>query len=320
MIGSHSMAIKLTNTAIACSMSMGKSHTPKQLKSGTDVGHNIKVGDLIGTGTFANVYNCARGNRPKQLALKTVRKRDLGPFECEILNLISSNQSENYYCMKLLKQFRYNKLYCLLMPIYGPSCLDLIENTNYQGLHISRVRDIALGVFSGLEFLSRFDIIHTDIKPENVVLMRNGDYRHPIIIDFGSAVYDNGKNHGKATTEAYRAPEVEVGSQPVHGQTLPIYWTRAIDVWATGCLLYELWKGTQLFEKDPELNLIYLICDVVGTPPYYIPARQTKVHVTMNLKDVPCDSAAEITLLNLIAQCLTLDHKNDRAPQIFSRN
>lgn len=288
---------------------MGKTRLKSALSPGTNVGHNIVLGEVLGTGTFGHVYRCTRNAHSKEYALKIVRRKDLGPYEREILALISSNQSESYYCMKLLKQFRFNKLYCLLMPIYGPSCLDLIEATNHVGLHISRVRDIALGVFAGLEFLSRLDIIHTDIKPENIVLMRNGDYRYPIIIDFGGAVYDDGKSYGKTTTSSYRAPEVEIEIQEVHGQKLPIYWNRSIDIWSAGCLLYELWKGIQLFEEDPELDLIYLICDIVGTPPYYIPARKTKVYVTENIKDAPCESKAEEFLRDIIIQCLTLDHK-----------
>lgn len=285
---------------------MGKIKRKTPLDPGIVVGHRLTVLSLLGSGTFANVYRCSKANSSKQYALKVVRKEDLGPYECEILQLISDRQSESYYCMKLLRQFRYKKaMTCLVMPIYGPSCFDLIKANNYNGLFIERIRDLALGIFAGLQFLNELNIIHTDIKPENIVVRREGDYRHPIIIDFGSAVYDHPNNTDKITTEAYRAPEVEIGTQPAYGTSVPLVWNSAVDVWSAGCVLYELWKGVQLFEKDPDLDLIYIINDIIGHLPYRIPPRKHQFYLTTTLKDTPCKGKEEKTLLGLICQCLT---------------
>jgi serine/threonine protein kinase len=285
---------------------MGKIKRKTPLDPGITVGHRLTVVSLLGSGTFANVYRCSKANSSKQYALKVVTKDDLGPYEAEILQLISDRQSESYYCMKLLRQFTYRKVFkCLVMPIYGPSCFDVLKLNNFRGLFIQRVRDLALGIFAGLQFLNDLNIIHTDIKPENIVLRREGDYRHPIIIDFGSAVYEHPNNTDKITTEAYRAPEVEIGTQPGYGTSVPLVWNSAVDVWSAGCVLYELWKGVQLFEKDPELDLIYMINDIIGHLPYRIPPRKVDCHLTTMLKDTPCNTLDEKTLLGLISQCLT---------------
>lgn len=238
--------------------------------------------------------------------MKIVKKRHLGPHECEILQLISNNQAESFYCMKLYKEFRYHRMHCLLMPIYGPSCLDLIMATEYRGLPIASIRDLALGIFAGLKFLAELNIIHTDIKPENVVIRQEGDYRYPIIIDFGSAVFEGPNNDNKITTESYRAPEVEVGTQLAYGRKVPLIWNSAVDVWSAGCLLYELWKGVQLFEKDEELDLIYLIHDTIGPLPYTVPPRKVNSYSTVVLKETECKNTHERQLLKCICACLTL--------------
>jgi serine/threonine protein kinase len=284
---------------------MGKVKRKAPLSPGVAVGHRLTVINLLGSGTFANVYRCKKGNSSKEYALKVVRKEDLGPYESEILNVISERQSESYYCMKLLRQFRFQKMCCLVMPMYGPSCYDIIKSNNFKGLPVERIRDLALGIFAGLQFLNNLNIIHTDIKPENIVVRREGDYRHPIIIDFGSAVYENPNNTDRITTEQYRAPEVEIGTQPAYGTMIPLVWNSAVDIWSAGCTIYELWKGVQLFETDPELELIYLINDIVGHLPFRIPPRKHQVYLTTMLKDTDYTGKDEKTLLNLICQCLT---------------
>jgi len=284
---------------------MGKFKQISPLPAGTEIGERITIGDLLGTGTFGHVYRCTRKGKRKEYAVKIVKKRNLGPNECEILRVISNNQAESFYCMKLYKEFRYQRMHCLLMPIYGPSCFDLVAESNFQGLQISVVRDLALGIFAGLKFLNELNIIHTDIKPENVVIRHKGDYRCPIIIDFGSAVYESPNNKDKITTEEYRAPEVEVGTQPAYGRRVPLVWNSAVDVWSAGCVLYELWKGSQLFGKDEELGLIYLISDAVGPLPYTVPPRKVNSWSTTVLKETECKNADERQLLKCICACLT---------------
>lgn len=285
---------------------MGKLKQISPLLPGTEIGNRIIIGELLGAGTFGNVYRCTRKGKRKEYAVKIVKKRHLGPNECEILRLISNNQAESFYCMKLYKEFRYQRMHCLLMPVYGPSCFDLLAAANFGGLSISIVRDLALGIFAGLKFLADLNIIHTDIKPENVVIRREGDYRYPIIIDFGNAVYENPNNREKITTESYRAPEVEIGTQPAYGKRVPLVWNASVDVWSAGCVLFELWKGTPLFEKDEELGLIYLINDIIGPLPYTVAQRPVNSFSTAMLKDTECKNFNERQLLKIITACLTL--------------
>lgn len=282
---------------------MGKSQRGVVLSNGTSVGHRLVIHGHLGSGTFAQVYRCKKGSNPKEYALKIVDKEDLGPHEIAILKLISDNQSESFYCMKLLQHFTYKQTFsCLVMPSYGPSLYDLLYS-NVSGLPMMRIKDLALGIFAGLEFLHRFDIIHTDIKPENIVVRRSGDFRHPIIVDFGSAVFESTTNTELVTTVAYRAPEVEINN-PIYNSTKILVWDSAIDIWSAGCVLYELWKREQLFDQDPELSLMYHIQDIVGGLPFPLPKRHKEVFLTMRLKELECNDEHEAVLKDIIRQCL----------------
>lgn len=61
---------------------------------------------------------------------------------------------------------------CLVFEALGCSLYKLIVKNNYQGLAISQVRNIIKQVLEGLDYLhSKCSIIHTDIKPENILLV-----------------------------------------------------------------------------------------------------------------------------------------------------
>lgn len=59
---------------------------------------------------------------------------------------------------------------CMVFEVLGSNLLDLIIRANYNGIPLENVRTIMRQVLQGLDFLHRLSIIHTDIKPENILL------------------------------------------------------------------------------------------------------------------------------------------------------
>ena len=80
------------------------------------------------------------------------------------------------------------------------------------------------------------EIIHCDIKPENI-LLRRPNKSGIKIIDFGSGTFENKQFYTYIQSRFYRAPEIILG----------IKYTPAIDMWSFGCMLYELCIGKPLF-------------------------------------------------------------------------
>lgn len=90
-------------------------------------------------------------------------------------------------------------------------------------------------------------VIHCDIKPENILLIKN-ESNHVKIIDYGSAIFVTANNlHFEMQTLPYRAPEITLGAD----------YDYSIDMWSLGCILYEMVTHKVLFaHSDPRKNLV----------------------------------------------------------------
>jgi len=105
-------------------------------------------------------------------------------------------------------------------------------------------------LLSALQHLHAQGVVHRDIKPENVVFDSGGGLK---LIDFGVAVdLTRERANTRAGTAPYMAPEVllcPLKTDPGEGKqdgTGPAHST-AVDVWAVGCLLYEMLTGQVAF-------------------------------------------------------------------------
>jgi glycogen synthase kinase 3 beta len=93
-------------------------------------------------------------------------------------------------------------------------------------------------LLNGLKNIHEKNIAHRDLKPENVLLSKDGVIK---ICDFGSSkiIDPNGKNTPYIVSRYYRAPELIL--------CLTKYST-AIDIWAAGCIMAELFLLTPIFK------------------------------------------------------------------------
>ncbi len=65
----------------------------------------------------------------------------------------------------------YGNHFCFVFEILGVNLLEVIKRYNYKGVPMNICRAIAKQILVGLDFLARVcKIIHTDLKPENVML------------------------------------------------------------------------------------------------------------------------------------------------------
>ncbi|GKE08711.1 cyclin-dependent kinase F-4-like protein, partial [Tanacetum coccineum] len=96
---------------------------------------------------------------------------------------------------------------------------------------------------------------HRDLKPENLLMNKN----IVKIADLGQAREMNAQQPFtyNVSTLCYRAPEVFLHA--------PVY-NYAVDMWAMGEIIVELFTLTQVFEGSSEADVMYKICSVLGTP------------------------------------------------------
>ena len=117
-------------------------------------------------------------------------------------------------------------------------------------LPIKDALDIGQQIAKGLQAAHEKGIVHRDIKPANVLVAKDGQVT---IMDFGLARLTEASRLTKADTTmgtvAYMSPEQAQGMEVDHRS----------DVWALGCVLYEMTAGLRPFKGEYDQALLYEI-------------------------------------------------------------
>ncbi|BFF96860.1 SRSF protein kinase 3 [Drosophila madeirensis] len=155
--------------------------------------HPVVIGDIfdnrfrvvrkLGWGHFSTVWLCRDLKDEKYVALKVVKSAphyiETAADEIRLLEAIRDADPldvKRERIVRLMNHFTVrgvNGMHtCLVFEALGCSLYKLIVKNNYQGLAIAQVRNIIKQVLEGLDYLhSKCSIIHTDIKPENILLV-----------------------------------------------------------------------------------------------------------------------------------------------------
>ncbi len=112
-------------------------------------------------------------------------------------------------------------------------------------------------ILNGLNYCHSKRIIHRDLKPQNLLIDKNGVIK---LADFGLAraysVPIKTLTH-EVETLWYRAPEILLGQKEY---ALPV------DMWSVGCIFAEMVEKRPLFMGDSEIDQIFKIFSLHGTP------------------------------------------------------
>lgn len=134
-----------------------------------------------------------------------------------------------------------NRLFIVMRLVDGPSLGELISKREH--LPWPEVIQIITGVAEGLEHAHSRDILHRDLKPANILMDQE---RGPMLTDFGLAKLAGESSMsvtaggGVVGTPHYIAPEVWEGKGT----------TRQSDMYALGCILYEMLTGEKVFKGE----------------------------------------------------------------------
>src|ERR1700733_15146885 len=111
-------------------------------------------------------------------------------------------------------------------------------------------------ILQGLSFMHKHGFFHRDIKPEN--LLCNGPDLIKIA-DFGLARETRSRPPytDYVSTRWYRAPDVLLRATD---------FSSPIDLWGVGCIIAELYSVQPLFPGRSEIDQIFRICSILGTP------------------------------------------------------
>lgn len=130
----------------------------------------------------------------------------------------------------------------------------------FDNIQPNEVKTILFQVLSGLHHIHHVEgIFHRDMKPENLLISYDNDTLLVKLADFGLATSIKSKPPYTiyTSTRWYRAPEILLKSSA---------YSYPIDLWAVGTIFAELVTLRPLFPGQSEIDQLFRICQVLGSP------------------------------------------------------
>lgn len=213
---------------------------------------DFKFGKILGEGAFSTVVLAREQSTGKEYATKILEKRHIikenkVPYVTRERDIMS--RLDHPFFVKLYFTFQdEEKLYFGLSYAKNGELLKYIRKQGSFDENCTRF--YSAEIVSALEYLHEIGIIHRDLKPENILLSED---MHIRITDFGTAKVlssDNKKVRANSFvgTAQYVSPELLTDKSAC----------KSSDLWALGCIIYQLVAGLPPFRAGNELSLIHI--------------------------------------------------------------
>ncbi|KAM4835143.1 serine/threonine-protein kinase ICK isoform 2-T6 [Thomomys bottae] len=210
----------------------------------------------LGDGTYGSVLLGKSVESGELIAIKKMKRKFYSWEECMNLREVKSLKKLSHAnVVKLKEVIRENDHLYFIFEYMKENLYQLIKERN-KLFPESAVRNIMYQILQGLAFIHKHGFFHRDLKPENLLCMGPELVK---IADFGLAreIRSRPPYTDYVSTRWYRAPEVLLRSTT---------YSSPIDVWAVGCVMAEVYTLRPLFPGASEIDTIFKICQVLGTP------------------------------------------------------
>jgi cyclin-dependent kinase 8/11 len=207
----------------------------------------------VGEGTFGVVYKAyvnEKGNKGDCVAIKSFKgTQGISFTTCREISILQELKHENIVGLREVF-LEPNKKQQALYMVFEYAEYDLCEILKHhrdaikQHVNLGTIKSFMYQILNGMNYLHSNWVIHRDLKPSNILVMGRGTEEGYVkIADFGLArvfkaplrpLHEN----GVVVTIWYRSPELLLGSH---------HYTRAMDMWAIGCIFAELLICSPIF-------------------------------------------------------------------------
>mmetsp|Transcript_13047 Transcript_13047/g.26108 ORF Transcript_13047/g.26108 Transcript_13047/m.26108 type:complete len:299 (+) Transcript_13047:252-1148(+) len=216
--------------------------------------------EKIGEGTYGVVYKARDKQTQGIIALKKIRldAEDEGVPSTAIreISLLKELQHPNIVQLKDVVHSE-NKLHLVFEFLEHDLKKHMDGHNAAGGMPPKMIKSYLYQMLQGIAFCHAHRVLHRDLKPQNLLIDRNGMLK---LADFGLArafgIPVRTYTH-EVVTLWYRAPEILLGSK---------HYSTPVDMWSIGCIFAELVMRRPLFPGDSEIDELFRIFRVLGTP------------------------------------------------------
>lgn len=221
-------------------------------------------GRKIGRGTYGIVYKAKlKAANPNthtvEFALKFIEGKGLSMSACREIALLRELRHVNV--ISLQRVFLHEKKVWLLFDFAEHDLWHILKfHRTYKAKKIPdvMVKSLLYQLLNGISYLHANWVLHRDLKPANILVMGEGNEHGRVkIADMGfarlfySPLKPLADQDPVVVTSWYRAPELLLGAK---------HYTKAIDIWAIGCIFVELLNYEPIFyckHEEPDTSSPY---------------------------------------------------------------
>jgi len=234
----------------------------------------------LGTGSFGKIYQSHE--KPYEIAVKVIKTKYtdkiLDFYDDEFIQLTQKHHNLSHLFGIYLSNIT-NNCFIIMEYMSGKDLIDIVNdekglsdpiyiknNVELTGNYLDmfqqeydyltrkiklsnesnkRVKNITKDVLQALEFLHENNIIHRDVKPENIRILDDNSVK---LFDYSLSCKIDKNPIKKSGSFSYCAPEL------IKNNSSKIIYDTRVDIWSLGCVIYSTMEGSFLYtEKEVEL-------------------------------------------------------------------
>lgn len=240
-----------------------------EIKLGSTVG-SWEIVDLLGKGAMGRVYRARHVRLGREVALKVlnpefVARPDVVQRFFREARVVNDIDHENIVEVSDFVE-QPGLAYLVMELLDGASLRDLMDEKGRKYPQVKRIVAIMGQVCAALEAAHGKGVVHRDLKPDNVFVVKRDGADFVKVLDFGVAKLRGGGDMAETTTGMiigtphYMSPEQALGRDV----------TKATDVWAAGVVLFEAVAGEVPFSGH---SFVELANQIRLQPPKPLPKK-----------------------------------------------
>ncbi|XP_078452218.1 serine/threonine-protein kinase D3-like [Lampetra fluviatilis] len=254
------MPVMPQQTANASSATGAKSHAEVcvsfsmsncKIQENVDISsiYQIFPNEVLGSGQFGVVYGGKHRKTGRDVAIKVIDKLRFPTNEdSQLRNEVAILQSLQHPGVVYLQSMfeTAERVFVVMEKLHG-DMLEMILSSERGRLPERITKYFISQILMALRHLHFKNIVHCDLKPENVLLASSEPFPQVKLCDFGFARIIGEKSFRRSVvgTPAYLAPEVIRSKQG---------YNRSLDMWSVGVIIYVSLSGTFPFNEDEDIN------------------------------------------------------------------